>query len=152
MSLLSFYDGLQQRLAEDQYLTAWAKKHFRCALTTIEGNRRLSVIRPEILPAIVFELDDSELGSILPGATLQEATPEISFSVVWHEQDPSCAFRQRLELFELPVRALLSDCSLGGRTTGAKVVRIQPDLAGNHPTHIVTYTATCDDEIFQPED
>lgn len=139
MSLAAFHANLKALLLADTGLSGWATTHFAKALTAVDGNVPVEVIRDDELPALIFELGDGT-SSILVGGHSQDSASDLLLALVWHEEDPAAAFAQRTALPELLVQAVMADPTLGGTVDGAWVNAWEPDRAVYHPRHVFRAT------------
>jgi hypothetical protein len=139
MSLAAFHTNLKALLLADAGLSAWATTHFGLALTAVDGNVPVEVIRDDELPALIFELGDGT-STILVGGQRQDAATDLLLALVWHEEDPVAAFAQRTALPELLVQAVMADPTLTGVVDGAWVSSWEPDRNVYHPRHVFRAT------------
>lgn len=142
MSLKTAYDNLATLLTGDIDIKAL----LGASLTVIRGNQEVSRLRPNEMPALILEMGESDLETVVGGHESQ-GTNEMRISFVWHQKNNATAFGERLDLVPLVTRALLGDETLSGAVAGASVGAVRPDLGMNHPIHAVQFTVNADIEI-----
>lgn len=140
MTVAAFHDALKTLLLADSDLVDWATTWTGGSWTAVDGNVQVAKIRPEELPALVFELGDGEATPITVGGGRQDAVQELLVAVVWHDPDPAAAFAARAELPELLAEAIIADPTLGGAVAGAWLTDWQSDRNAVHPIHVVRGT------------
>lgn len=97
----------------------------------------------EHFPSWMLEPGDDSTFERAVGSCHQGVETEILLALVWHQEDPDTAYRQRLKL-----RAALTSLFLRNpMVDGDCAVHVDAqgnDRAANHPTHITTFRLLAD--------
>lgn len=105
--------------------------------------RPLRSLGQEHLPAWMLEPGDDSTFERAVGSCHQGVETEILLALVWHQQDPDTAYRQRLQLREALTALFLRNPAPDGECT-VYVEAQGNDRAANHPTHITTFRLLAD--------
>lgn len=125
----------------------------------ILGNRRFEQLPSSEFPAWVLDAGDAQgadsandggdpAGGVI-GTHQQDWMTEIELALVWHQQDPDTAVRQRMDLLPALVRLLLRNPGLEGAASYAFVSRAVNDRSGRHPTHAAAFALTAFTTIYR---
>jgi hypothetical protein len=110
--------------------------------------RPLGSLGQEHFPCWVLEPGDDTTTGRAVGSCHQELEVEILLGLVWHQQDPTTAYNQRLQLRDALTALLLRNPSPDGQST-VYVDAQGNDRSANHPTHITTFRLLADVTITQ---
>lgn len=142
----AIHDAIAALLTQDalfaQDLTALALGANNGALVprVIEAFRTPQQVPQQHYPAFLLEKGDSEAESIgndgggfgVIGYTQQSMATDVLIGLVWHQQDHSRAYRQRLGIERAFIDLFLRHADAGGATL-AYVRRVDFDRGGLHP-------------------
>jgi hypothetical protein len=103
----------------------------------VRSFRPLASLGQEVYPSWVLEPGDAASAGQAVGSCHQDFQSEVLLGLVWHQQDPDTAYRQRLALLDALVRLFLRNPLVAD--SPVTVDAQGNDRAANHPTHITTF-------------
>lgn len=156
MSVEALHDAIAEALTSDATLVAALTAPISaggCGFASVPdivlGNRPMAEIQQmhaSLLPAWVLETGSDEARAdeggewgLTIGGDSQAFRHPVLVSLVWKQQDPVTAYRQRLRIPALLIQLCLRNDTFGVPACEGTAVRAtEPDRAATHPFHVLS--------------